>query len=158
MTALLGRIANLKSGCADARAVNPSCDTSCTCKVLRLNLGLRTSLSPVECDLRRHAGGERLRIKQRRSWHLAYDKEIMASLQEFRCEVCGTVTSNPIHWFVIQCGDSELTVLKWNPETANATGARHFCGEAHAQVYISRWFDSVCSPSKPDFRRSASAK
>jgi hypothetical protein len=90
------------------------------------------------------------------SWNL--DKKSMSSLQEFRCEVCGTVTSAPIHWFVIQCGDSELTVLKWNAETANAAGARHFCGEGHAQVYISRWFDSVCSPSKPDFTRSVSAK
>lgn len=87
-------------------------------------------------------------------WRFAYDKDFMASLQEFRCEVCGTVTSNPIHWFVIQCGDLKLTVLKWNSETANAAGARHFCGEAHAQVHISRWFDSVCSPSKPDFTRA----
>jgi hypothetical protein len=59
----------------------------------------------------------------------------MTSLQEFRCEICGTITSNPLHWFVIQCRDSELTVLKWNLETANAAGARHFCGEAHAEVY-----------------------
>ena len=32
-------------------------------------------------------------------------------------------------WFVIQCGDSELTVLKWNSETANAAGARHLSGK-----------------------------
>lgn len=82
----------------------------------------------------------------------------MTSLQEFRCEVCGLVSSNPIHWFVIQCGESELTVLKWKPEAVVAAGARHFCGEAHAQVYISRWFESMCSPPKPDFIRSASAK
>lgn len=69
----------------------------------------------------------------------------MTSLQEFRCEVCGLVTTNPIHWFVIRCGDSELTVYRWNSETANAAGARHYCGEAHAEVYISRWFDSVCA-------------
>jgi hypothetical protein len=87
---------------------------------------------------------------------LVYDEESMTSLQEFRCEICGTVTNNPIHWFVIQCGNSELTVLKWNPEVANASGARHFCGEGHAQVYISRWFDSACSPSKPDFVRPSS--
>ena len=77
----------------------------------------------------------------------------MASIQEFRCEICGTVTSNPSHWYVIQCGDSALTVLKWSLDAANAEGARHYCGEAHAQVYISRWFDDVCSPSKPDFAR-----
>ena len=86
-----------------------------------------------------------------------YDKEPMTTLQEFRCEICGTVTSTPIHWFVIQCGNSELTVLKWNAEAADATGARHFCGEGHAQMYISRWFDSTCSPSKPDFTRSSTA-
>jgi hypothetical protein len=89
---------------------------------------------------------------------LVYGEGFMTSLQEFRCEICGTLTSNPIHWFVIQCGNLDLTVLKWNSETANAAGARHFCGEAHAQVYISRWFDSVCSPSKPDFTRSVLAK
>jgi len=82
----------------------------------------------------------------------------MTSLQEFRCEICGTITSNPLHWFVIQCHDAELTVFKWNLETANAAGARHFCGEAHAEVYISRWFDSACSPSRPDFIKSGSVK
>ncbi len=46
----------------------------------------------------------------------------MTSLQEFRCEVCGLVTTNPIHWFVIR------------PE-----------------VYIRRWFDSVCAPPEPSF-------
>jgi len=27
----------------------------------------------------------------------------------------------------------------------------HLCGEADAQVYISRWFESFCSPPKPDY-------
>jgi hypothetical protein len=30
----------------------------------------------------------------------------MTTLKEFRCEVCGLVTTNPIHRFVIRCGDS----------------------------------------------------
>lgn len=79
----------------------------------------------------------------------------MTALQEFRCEICGRVTNNPIHWFVIQCSDDNLSVLRWNSQAANAAGARHFCGEAHAQVYISRWFESVCSPPKPDYARPA---
>jgi hypothetical protein len=81
-------------------------------------------------------------------------KESMTTIQEFRCEICGTITSNPLNWYVIQCGNSELTVLKWTAAAANAPGARHFCGEAHAQVYISRWFESVCSPPKPDYGRA----
>jgi hypothetical protein len=75
----------------------------------------------------------------------------MASIQEFRCEICGLVTNNPIHWYVIRCGESQLTVLRWNTESALAADARHLCGEADAQIYISRWFDSICSPPKPDF-------
>jgi len=75
----------------------------------------------------------------------------MTSIREYSCEICGTVSKNPTHWFVIQCGNIELTVIKWNSEAANAKGARHYCGEAHAQVYISRWLESVCAPPKPDF-------
>jgi len=77
----------------------------------------------------------------------------MTTLKEFRCEICGTVSSAPIHWFVIRCGESELNLNKWNSDIANASGARHFCGEAHAQVYISRWLEAACSPPKPDFSR-----
>ena len=78
----------------------------------------------------------------------------MTTLQEFRCEICGRITNHPAHWFVIQCSDAELSVHKWSANAVHAAGARHFCGEAHAQVYISRWFESICSPPKPDFIRS----
>src|SRR5712672_3622901 len=60
--------------------------------------------------------------------------ESMTSLREFRCEVCGIVTSNPIHWCVIRCGDSEPTVHRWNSEAATAPGVRHYCGEATAEA------------------------
>jgi len=82
----------------------------------------------------------------------------MASVQEFRCEICGTTSSHPLHWFVIQCEESSLSVFRWNSEIAVAPTARHFCGEAHAQVYISRWFDSVCSPSKPDYLKASGSR
>jgi hypothetical protein len=77
----------------------------------------------------------------------------MSPLQQFRCEICGEITSSLSHRFVIRCSDSELTVLKWITTAASAPGTRHFCGEAHAGVYISRWFDSVYSPSKPHFTK-----
>jgi len=82
----------------------------------------------------------------------------MAAVKEFRCEICGTVTSKPTHWFVIECSSSELKVKKWNTEAATAPGARHYCGEAHAQVYISRWLEAACSPPKPDFIRAAGSR
>lgn len=72
----------------------------------------------------------------------------MSTLREFKCEICGITTSAPMHWFVIECGDLKLSVHKWDLEVASAPPARHFCGERHAQVFISRWFDSVCVPPK----------
>ena len=38
----------------------------------------------------------------------------MSSLKEFRCEICGTVSENPIRWFVIECTDQKLAVIKWD--------------------------------------------
>jgi hypothetical protein len=46
---------------------------------------------------------------------------------------------------VIHCSDAQLTVFKWTKEAAEAPHARHYCGEGHAQVYISRWFESYCA-------------
>ena len=62
----------------------------------------------------------------------------------YRCEICGIESENPVRWIVIQCSDEQLTVFKWKKEVADAPGARHYCGEAHAQVYLSRWFESFC--------------
>jgi len=77
----------------------------------------------------------------------------MATINEFRCDVCGIVTTTPLHWFVIQCNSDELKLMKWNTEAAAARGSRHYCGEAHAQVYISRWLEAACSPPIPNFIR-----
>ena len=63
----------------------------------------------------------------------------------YRCEICGEESQNPIRWIVINCSSEQLTVYKWTKETADARGARHYCGERHAQVYISRWLESACS-------------
>jgi len=78
----------------------------------------------------------------------------MAAITEYRCEVCGLLSSNPTHWFIIQCNSAELKVMKWDTLAASAPAARHYCGEAHAQVYISRWLESACTPSKPDFNKA----
>jgi hypothetical protein len=61
----------------------------------------------------------------------------------------GTVSENPIHWFVIECTDQKLAVIKRDLTAATNPTARHFCSEADAQVYISRWFESVaCHPNE----------
>jgi hypothetical protein len=63
----------------------------------------------------------------------------------YRCEICGEESQNPIRWLVINCNSAHLTVFKWAEEYADAPGARHYCGEGHAQVYISRWLEAACS-------------
>ena len=73
----------------------------------------------------------------------------MAAVTQYRCEICGIESSNPIRWFLIQCNDEELRDPQWNAEAAAAKGARHYCGEAHASVYVSRWLEASCSPSLP---------
>ena len=62
----------------------------------------------------------------------------------YRCEICGTESDNPVRWVVIDCSSSFLTVYRWSDDAASLPGARHYCGEAHAQVYISRWFQNYC--------------
>jgi hypothetical protein len=63
----------------------------------------------------------------------------------YRCEICGEESQNPMRWLVINCDSAQLTILKWTKEAAQAPGARHYCGEAHAQVYVSRWLEAACS-------------
>jgi hypothetical protein len=76
----------------------------------------------------------------------------MSSVKEFQCEICRIISENPIRWFVVECGDQKLTVIKWDLAAAMSPSARHFCGEAHAQVYISRWFESICVPPKQSLK------
>ena len=63
----------------------------------------------------------------------------------YKCEICGDESENPVRWIVIRCSDTQLTVFKCSRDEADAPGARDYCGEAHAQVYIGRWFQTHCS-------------
>ena len=63
----------------------------------------------------------------------------------YRCEICGEESDNPMRWIVINCNSEQLTIHKWTKEAADARGARHYCGEAHAQIYVSRWLEAACS-------------
>ena len=62
----------------------------------------------------------------------------------YRCEICGEESELPVRWLIIHCNSAQLTVYKWAKEASQVPGARHYCGEAHAQVYISRWFQAQC--------------
>jgi len=72
----------------------------------------------------------------------------------YKCEICGLEASSPTRWFVIHCSDSKLGVFKWDAAEADQPRALHFCGEGHAQVYISRWFESFCGSAAMQGGRS----
>ena len=38
----------------------------------------------------------------------------MAFLSEFRCEICCTLSQNPVRWLVIRNGASQLSALRWD--------------------------------------------
>jgi hypothetical protein len=63
----------------------------------------------------------------------------------YRCEICSEESDSPMRWIVINCNSDQLTIYKWTKEAADARGARHYCGEAHAQIYVSRWLEAACS-------------
>ncbi|MGC9159271.1 MAG: hypothetical protein ACP5FH_09795 [Terracidiphilus sp.] len=68
----------------------------------------------------------------------------------YRCEICGAESDNPIRWIVIHCTENQMTLFKWTKEAADAPNARHYCGESHAQVFISRWFESSAKTSRSE--------
>jgi hypothetical protein len=63
----------------------------------------------------------------------------------YRCEICSEESDSPLHWVVIHCTSTQLTIYKWSKDAADSYGARHYCGEAHAQVYVSRWLEAACA-------------
>jgi hypothetical protein len=77
----------------------------------------------------------------------------MAAVTQYRCEICGIESTTTTHWFLIQCNHEELKIRKWDDELAAAKGARHYCGEAHAGVYVSRWLEASCTPAITDFTK-----
>jgi hypothetical protein len=62
----------------------------------------------------------------------------------YHCEICDAESDKPVRWIVIHCSDAQLSLFKWTKEAADAPHAQHYCGEAHAGVFISRWFESLC--------------
>jgi hypothetical protein len=66
----------------------------------------------------------------------------------YHCEICNAESDKPVRWVVVHCDDGQLTLYKWTKEAADAPHAQHYCGESHAQVFISRWFDSICCKQK----------
>jgi len=66
----------------------------------------------------------------------------LSLIHKYRCEICGTEKRAINNWFMAEVMPAGVLVSHWRDERAHATGMHHFCGEAHAQVFVSRYLAS----------------
>ena len=69
----------------------------------------------------------------------------MTLVRKYYCEICGTEKRVLTHWFMAEVLSSGVLLSHWHDERAELFGMHHFCGEAHAQTFISRYLSSTTS-------------
>jgi len=68
----------------------------------------------------------------------------MSLIHRFHCEICGTEKRAINNWFMAEVMPMGVLISHWRDDHAQTSGMHHFCGEAHAQVLVSRY---LASPS-----------
>jgi hypothetical protein len=63
----------------------------------------------------------------------------MSLIQKFHCEICGAEKRNVNNWALAEVTEAGVLVSLWREDRAKLPSVRHFCGEAHAQVFVSRY-------------------
>lgn len=66
----------------------------------------------------------------------------MSLIHKFYCEICGTEKRDVNHWFMAEVTSAGALLSHWREDRAKVPGTHHFCGEAHSQVFLSRYFAS----------------
>jgi len=64
----------------------------------------------------------------------------MSLIHKFHCEICGTEKSDVNNWFMAEVTSAGVLLSHWRTDRAKSLGIHHFCGEAHSQVFVSRYF------------------
>jgi len=72
----------------------------------------------------------------------------MSLIQKFRCEICGTERRDVSGWLMAEVTSQGVLVSHWREGQAKSPSVHHFCGEAHAQVFVSRYLSSPSSFQK----------
>jgi hypothetical protein len=68
--------------------------------------------------------------------------ERMSRVHKFVCETCGTERECVNRWFIAEVTAKGVLFSPWDGVRAQAANIHHFCGEAHAQVFLSRYLAS----------------
>jgi hypothetical protein len=73
----------------------------------------------------------------------------MSLIHKYRCEICGTEERDVNNWVMAEITSGGALLSHWREERAKSPHAHHFCGEAHAQVFVSRYLAAPTSFSAP---------
>ncbi len=63
----------------------------------------------------------------------------MSLIHKYFCEICGAEKKEVHNWFMAEVTCNGVLISHWREDKAQSPGIRHFCGEAHAQVFLSRY-------------------
>lgn len=66
----------------------------------------------------------------------------MSLIHKYYCEICKTEKRAVNNWFMAEVMPNGVLVSHWREERAQIGGMHHFCGEGHAQVFVSRYLSS----------------
>lgn len=81
----------------------------------------------------------------------------MSLIHKYYCEICGTEKRDVKNWFMAEVTSGGVLLSHWREERAKSPSVHHFCGEAHSQVFVSRYFASpdAYSSKRPELDPSA---
>jgi hypothetical protein len=78
------------------------------------------------------------------------EKESKVSLtHKFHCEICGAEKHTVNNWFMAEITANGALLSHWRENRAQEPHVHHFCGEAHAQVFVSRYLSEPASFPAP---------
>jgi spore coat polysaccharide biosynthesis protein SpsF (cytidylyltransferase family) len=66
----------------------------------------------------------------------------MSLIHKYYCEICGAEKKDVNNWFMAEISVNGVLLSHWREEQAKSADSRHFCGEAHAQVFVSRYLSA----------------
>jgi hypothetical protein len=69
----------------------------------------------------------------------------MSLIQKFYCEICGAEKRDVNNWALAEVTEAGVLVSPWREDRAKSSAVRHICGEAHAQVFVSRYLAAPSS-------------
>jgi hypothetical protein len=67
---------------------------------------------------------------------------VLSLIQKYHCEICGSEKRTVNHWLLGEVTENGVLVSVWREDRAQTMGVRHFCGEGHVQVFVSRYLSS----------------